>query len=144
MTEKKYLQRSNYKKFYPITTRWMDNDVYGHINNVTYYSYFDSAVNQYLIENTGLNIKKSSIVGYVAQSNCKYLFPISYPELIDVGIVVKKIGNSSVTYGVGVFKNHENEVSAFGDFVHVFVNKSENKSVPIPKNILEPLKKLLI
>ena len=83
MTEKKLLNRSDYKKFYSMTSRWRDNDVYGHINNVTYYSYFDSAVNQYLIENSNLDIQKSDVVGYVVHSNCNYLSPISYPELID-------------------------------------------------------------
>ena len=144
MTEKKLLNRSDYKKFYSMASRWRDNDVYGHINNVTYYSYFDSAVNQYLIENSNLDILKSDVVGYVVHSNCNYLSPISYPELIDTGIIVIKIGNSSVTYGIGIFKSGETKVSAYGEFVHVFVNRSEKKPVPIPEKILKPLKQILI
>ncbi len=144
MTEKKLLNRSDYKKFYSVTSRWMDNDIYGHINNVAYYSYFDTAVNQYLIENASLKIKSSPVVGFVVHSNCNYLSSISHPESIEVGILVKKIGNSSVTYGIGVFKEVENEVSAYGEFVHVFVDRSKNKSVSIPKKILESLKKILI
>ena len=144
MREEKLINRSDYKSFYSISTRWTDNDIYGHINNITYYSYFDTAVNQYLIENAGLNIQDSPIVGYVAHSSCNYLSSISYPGIIDVGIVVKKLGKTSVTYEIGVFKDGENKVSAYGEFVHVFVNRSEKKSVPIPKKILESLKELLI
>ncbi len=144
MSEKILQNRSNYKYFYSISTRWNDNDIYGHINNITYYSYFDSAVNQYLIEHAGLNIHDSPIVGYVVHSSCNYLSGISYPGIIDVGIVVKKLGNSSVTYEIGIFKDGENKVSAYGKFVHVFVNRSEKKSVPIPINILESLNELLM
>jgi acyl-CoA thioester hydrolase len=144
MSEKILLNRSNYKSFYSISTRWTDNDIYGHINNITYYSYFDTAVNQYLIENTGLNIQDSPIVGYVIHSSCNYLSGISYPGIIDVGIVVKKLGKTSVTYEIGIFKDGENKVSAYGEFVHVFVNRLEKKPVSIPKNVLESLNELLL
>ena len=144
MSEKILLNRSNYKSFYSISTRWTDNDIYGHINNITYYSYFDTAVNQYLIENTGLNIQDSPIVGYVVHSSCNYLSDISYPGIIDVGIVVKKLGKTSVTYEIGIFKDGENKVSAYGEFVHVFVNRLEKKPVSIPKNVLESLNELLL
>lgn len=143
MREEKLINRSDYKSFYSISTRWTDNDIYGHINNITYYSYFDTAVNQYLIENASLNIQDSPIVGYVVHSNCNYLSGISFPGIIDVGIVVKKLGKTSVTYEIGIFKDGESKVSAYGEFIHVFVNRSEKKSVPIPDNILKSLKLIL-
>ena len=143
MSEEKLINRSDYKCFYSISTRWTDNDIYGHINNITYYSYFDTAVNQYLIENASLNIQDSPIIGYVVNSNCNYLSGISFPGIIDVGIVVKKLGKTSVTYEIGIFKDGESKVSAYGEFIHVFVNRSEKKSIPIPDNILKSLKLIL-
>ena len=143
MTENKLVNRSDYKHFYPITTRWMDNDVYGHVNNVTYYSYFDTAVNRYLIEYAGLNILQAPVVGYVVSSSCNYLSGIAYPDEIEAGLCVKKLGNSSVTYGVGIFKKGGSKASAYGEFIHVFVNRAENKSVPIPEIIRTALEKLL-
>jgi acyl-CoA thioester hydrolase len=143
MTDGKPLNRNDYKCFYPITTRWMDNDTYGHVNNVVYYSYFDTAVNRYLIEEGGLNIQHAPIVGYVVNSSCNYLSGIAYPDEIEAGLRVNKLGNSSVTYGVGIFKKGEDKVCAYGEFVHVFVNRAENKSVPIPSAIRAALEKLL-
>ncbi|MGB3620028.1 acyl-CoA thioesterase [Ketobacter sp. MCCC 1A13808] len=144
MTEHKPISRSDYKIFYPISTRWMDNDIYGHVNNVTYYSYFDSAVNQYLIERGGLDIHNAPVVGYVVNSSCNYLSGIAYPEKIEAGLRVIKLGNSSVTYGVGIFREGEESACAFGDFIHVFVNRAENRSVPIPDQIRSALQELLI
>jgi acyl-CoA thioester hydrolase len=144
MNQNQPTERKDYKCFYPISTRWMDNDVYGHINNVTYYSYFDSTVNKYLIENTDLDITNSKIVGYVVNSSCNYLSSLRFPDKIEAGLRVNKIGNSSVTYGIGVFKKGESKVSAFGEFTHVFVNRSENKSTPIPIKTRGALEKLLI
>lgn len=140
----KPLSRSDYKRFYPITTRWMDNDIYGHVNNVTYYSYFDSAVNRYLIEEGGLNIHDAPIVGFVVNSSCNYRAPIAYPDAIEAGLRVNKLGNSSVTYGVGIFKAGEEQACAFGDFIHVFVNRAQNTSAPIPSSIRTALEALLI
>ena len=104
MSDHRPIRRNDYRRFYPITTRWMDNDLYGHVNNVTYYSYFDSAVNRYLIEAGGLDIHNAPVVGYVVSSNCSYLSPIAYPDEIEAGLRVNRLGNSSVTYGVGIFK----------------------------------------
>lgn len=137
------IARSDYALFYPITTRWMDNDIYGHVNNVTYYSYFDSAVNRYLIEVGGLDIHNAPVVGFVVNSGCQYRKPIAYPDSIEAGLRVNKLGNRSVTYGVGIFREGEDEACAFGDFVHVFVNRAENRSVPIPERIRTALEKLL-
>lgn len=131
MNQNPAVERKDYKCFYPISTRWMDNDVYGHLNNVTYYWYFDSTVNKYLIENSELDIFSSKIVGYVVNSSCNYLSSLSFPDEIETGLRVNRIGNSSVTYGIGVFKKGESEVSDYGEFTHVFVNRSENKSTLI-------------
>ncbi len=138
------INRADYRLFYPITTRWMDNDIYGHVNNVTYYSYFDSAVNRYLIEAGGLDIHNAPVVGFVVNSSCQYRKPIAYPDKIEAGLRVNKLGNSSVTYGVGIFREGEDDACAFGDFVHVFVNRAENKSVPMPGQIRTALEKLFV
>ena len=104
MNQNLAVERKDYKCFYPISTRWMDNDVYGHLNNITYYWYFDSTVNKYLIENSELDIFSSKIVGYVVNSSCNYLSSLSFPDEIETGLRVNRIGYSSVTYGIGVFK----------------------------------------
>ena len=144
MNTEKPVSRSDYKKFVPITTRWKDNDIYGHVNNVTYYSYFDSAVNRHLIEEGGLDIHDAPIVGFVVNSHCNYLAPIAYPDAIEVGLRVNKLGNSSVTYGVAIFKEDEDTACAYGDFIHVFVEHAANKSVPIPEPIRNALSQLVI
>jgi acyl-CoA thioester hydrolase len=136
--------RGDYKVFYPITTRWSDNDIYGHVNNVTYYSYFDSAANRYLIEEGGLDISDGTIVGFVVNSGCEYHAPITYPENIEAGVRVDKLGNSSVQYGIAIFKEGEAEAAAHGHFVHVFVERAENKSVPIPDSLRTALERLLV
>jgi acyl-CoA thioester hydrolase len=135
--------RGDYKVFYPITTRWSDNDIYGHVNNVTYYSYFDTAANQYLIEEGGLDISDGSIVGYVVSSGCDYHAPITYPEAVEAGLRVDKLGNSSVQYGIAIFRAGEAQSAAHGHFVHVFVDRSANQAVPIPASLRAALEKLL-
>ena len=144
MKEIKQNSRNDYKYFHTITSRWMDNDIYGHINNVAYYSYFDTTVNHYLIDCAGLNIHKDPIVGYVVNSQCEYFSGIAYPDQIEVGLRVNEIGNSSVTYGLAVFKKGETTPCAIGSFVHVFVSRMENKSVSIPIKIRESLKLLAL
>ena len=127
--------RSEYKVFYPMVTRWKDNDIYGHINNVEYYSYFDSVLNLHLIKKNVLNIQESGIVGFVVNSGCTFLSPVQYPDSIEVGLRVEKLGTSSTRYGLAIFKNGESIASAFGHVVHVFVDRKTNRSVPIPDNI---------
>lgn len=144
MTDTKPINKTDYKRFHNISTRWMDNDVYGHINNVTYYSYFDSAVNHYLINTAGLDIHNAPIVGFVVNSQCNYLAPIAFPDAITIGLRVNQIGNSSVTYGLAVFKEGANQASAYGSFVHVFVKRKEQTSVSIPLNIRAALEALLV
>lgn len=134
--------REDYRVFYPITTRWSDNDIYGHVNNVIYYSYFDSAANRYLIEQGGLDISDGRIVGYVVNSGCQYHAPLTYPEPIEAGLRVDRLGNSSVQYGIAIFRDGEQRAAAHGHFVHVFVERAENRSVPIPENLRRALERL--
>lgn len=136
--------KSEFKYLSNIATRWNDNDIYGHINNIVYYSFFDTAVNKYLIEEAGLNIHDAEIVAYVVNSSCNYFSSLSYPEQVQVGVAVSKLGNSSVTYKLGIFKSCSEEAFALGEFVHVFVNRTNHTSVPIPKNIREKLQDLVI
>jgi len=128
-------ERAYYRRFYPITTRWMDNDIYGHVNNVTYYSYFDSAANRFLIEECGLDIHKGEIIGFVVSSGCDYHAPVAYPEKLEAGLAIEKLGNSSVRYNIGIFKEGEDRAAASGFFVHVFVTRDEQKSIPIPDSM---------
>ena len=130
---------SDYPYHVEIATRWQDNDAYGHINNVMYYSCFDTAVNRFLIEEGGLNIHKGNIVAYVVSSQCQYITPASYPETIFVGVRVIKVGRSSVTYGLSVYAGEAKRRVAHGQFVHVFVERLSDKAVPIPVNTKEAL-----
>lgn len=135
-------QRSDYSVFYRIPTRWSDNDIYGHVNNVVYYSYFDTAANRYLIEEGGLDIGGGSIVGYVVSSGCEYHAPISYPEPIEVGLRVDRLGNSSVQYGLAIFREGGEQAVAHGHFVHVFVDRVADTAVPIPPSLRTALERL--
>jgi acyl-CoA thioester hydrolase len=137
-------QRTDYRHFQPITTRWHDNDVYGHVNNVTYYSFFDSAVNTYLIERGGLDIHDGAVVGFVVSSSCDYFASIAYPDLIEVGLRVAKLGNSSVQYELAVFKMGEDEACAAGRFVHVFVDRASNLPVVLPNELRAALQLLVV
>ncbi|MCK9816456.1 acyl-CoA thioesterase [Pseudomonas sp. MAFF 302046] len=136
-------QRGDYRHFQPIITRWHDNDVYGHVNNVTYYSYFDTAVNTYLIEVGGLDIHGGEVVGFVVSSACDYFASIAFPERIDIGLRVGKLGNSSVQYELAVFKAGEEGACAAGRFVHVFVDRASNQPVAIPAPLRSALERLL-
>jgi acyl-CoA thioester hydrolase len=131
-----------YRYFLPITTRWMDNDVYGHINNVTYYSYFDTVANHYLIHEGGLDIHTSPVIGLVVESRCSYLAPLAYPDRLRAGLRVDKLGNRSVTYGIAIFKEGESQAAAHGHFVHVFVDRESRKAVTIPERLRDALAKL--
>ena len=135
--------RSVYRVFYPITTRWSDNDIYGHVNNVIYYSYFDTAANRYLIEEGGLDISEGQTVGFVVNSACQYHAPISYPEPIEAGLRVDRLGNSSVQYGIAIFKEGLEQAVAHGHFVHVFVDRKANKSVAISPALRDALQRIL-
>lgn len=134
--------RGDYRHFQPITTRWHDNDIYGHVNNVTYYSYFDSAVNAYLIAEGGLDIHDGEAVGFVVSSSCDYFASIAFPDAIEVGLRVGKLGNSSVQYELAVFKDGVEEACAAGRFVHVFVDRQSNRPVSIPEPLRGALARL--
>jgi acyl-CoA thioester hydrolase len=116
--------RSAYKHFLPIATRWMDNDVYGHVNNVVYYSYFDTVVNEYLIARGALDIANSPVIGLVVETGCNYFASIAFPEKIDAGLRVARIGNSSVRYEVALFREGGDVAVAQGHFVHVYVDRA--------------------
>jgi acyl-CoA thioester hydrolase len=136
-------RRADYRVFRSITTRWMDNDSYGHVNNVVYYSYFDTAVNGYLIEAAGTDIRKLPAIGIVAETSCRFLAELSFPEPVDAGLVLEKLGNSSVIYRIGLFSAAREQAAAVGRFVHVYVDSVTRKVVPVPELIraaLEPLK----
>jgi len=136
--------RADYRHFQPVTTRWHDNDLYGHVNNVVYYSYFDSAVNTFLIEHGGLDIHAGQEVGFVVSSSCDYFASIAFPERIEVGLRVARLGNSSVQYELAVFKENQDEACAAGRFVHVFVDRQSNRPVPIPDSLRAALEGLLV
>jgi acyl-CoA thioester hydrolase len=134
--------RDGYPHFMSVQTRWSDNDIYGHVNNVTYYSYFDTVVNCFLIDEGGLDIQKDSIIGVAVETMCKFNKPIAYPEPIDAGLRVGKIGNSSVRFEIGIFRKGDEEAAASGHFIHVFVDRETNAPVPVPDSIraaLEPI-----
>ncbi len=134
--------RASYPHFLAIPTRWMDNDVYGHVNNVVYYSYFDTVINEHLIRDGGLDIHDGSIVGYCVESQCKYHAPIAFPETIEAGLRVGHLGNSSVRYEIALFRQGEDAPAATGHFVHVFVDREQNKPTAIPANIRACLERL--
>ncbi|GAB4354731.1 MAG: thioesterase family protein [Gammaproteobacteria bacterium] len=140
---KKIETRDNYPIFYPIVTRWMDNDLYGHVNNVTYYSYFDSAANRYLIEEGGLDIHTAPVIGVVVESHCQYHSGVAYPQPLEVGLRVDRLGERSVTYGMGVFEAGAERASASGYFVHVFVERDTNRPVAIPDPIRSALARIV-
>ena len=134
-TDLRTAPRAAFAHFLAIPTRWMDNDVYGHVNNVQYYSYFDTAVNQFLIERGVLDIHVGEIVGFVVDSGCSYFSPITFPDTVHVGIRVAKLGSSSVRYEIGIYRNDDQQPAAAGHFVHVYVERNSNRSVPIPASV---------
>jgi len=131
--------RDQFPHFLAIPTRWMDNDQYGHVNNVVYYSYFDTAVNQFLIARGALDTANSEVVGFVVDSGCSYFSPVSFPDLVHAGIRVSKLGNSSVRYEIALFRNDDALPCAAGHFVHVYVERSSNRSMPIPAAVRDAL-----
>lgn len=131
--------RDEYAFFSSISTRWIDNDVYGHVNNAVYYTYFDTVCNTYLLEHCGFSIQTSPIVGFVVASSCQYVSPIVFPDIISAAMRVNKIGNSSVEYGVALFKEADKCASAYGTFTHVFVDRETGHSVRIPDSMRVPL-----
>jgi len=134
--------RDAYKAFRSITTRWMDNDVYGHVNNVVYYSWFDTAVNATLIDQGVLDIHAGTTIGLVIETQCNYFAPLAFPQTIDAGIRVAKLGTSSVRYEVGLFAEDEPLTAAKGHFVHVYVDRDSRRPVPLPTPLRQFLETL--
>ena len=137
--------RSHYPQFSTIATRWSDNDVYGHVNNVVYYSYFDTVVNRWLIEAGALDIHGGSVIGLVVETQCHYFAPLAFPQTLDAGLRVAHLGRSSVRYEIGLFAAGEAQTAAAGHFVHVYVDRASRKPVPLPAAVraaLQPLQPL--
>lgn len=135
--------RETFRHFQVIATRWADNDIYGHVNNVVYYSYFDTIVNQYLIEQRVLDIEKSTVIGLVVETQCQYFSPITFPDVVHAGLRVAKLGNSSVRYEIGLFRNDEKTTSAQGHFIHVYVDRASRRSVALPDDLRLALQKIV-
>ena len=136
--------REDLKAWSKIQTRWMDDDIYGHVNNVVYYSYFDTAVNGNLIRATGQDIRSQDAIGIVVESGCTFHRELSFPQVIEAGLLVEKIGNSSVTYRVGLFIEDDSEPAASGHFVHVYVDRENRRPVRVPKNIRQALRPIML
>jgi acyl-CoA thioester hydrolase len=136
--------RADYPHLQSISTRWKDNDVYGHVNNVEYYSYFDTVINTWLIREGGLDIHAAPIIGLCAESHCKFLGPVVFPETVEAGLRVVHIGNSSVRYEIGLFRAGERSPIAEGWFVHVFVGRDDRKSKTIPDRIRRALVRIQV
>jgi acyl-CoA thioester hydrolase len=134
--------RDAYLHFQIIPTRWMDNDVYGHVNNVVYYSYFDTVVNQYLVEQGALDIQASEVVGLVVETGCQYFAPVAFPDVVTAGLRVAKLGNSSVRYEIGIFRNDDRTASAQGHFIHVYVDRATRRPCPLPAHLRSALQRV--
>jgi acyl-CoA thioester hydrolase len=136
--------RDAYAHWLRIPTRWMDNDVYGHVNNVVYYSYFDTVINHFLIMHAGLDLHGAAPIGLCAESQCRYLAPLAFPQVVEAGLRVDRLGRSSVRYAVGLFAEGTAGASAEGWFVHVFVDRVQRRPVPIEGPMRDALQRLLI
>jgi len=134
--------RDAYRHFTTLTTRWMDNDVYGHINNVVYYSLFDTAVNGYLIDAGALDVERGEVIGLVVETHCNYFSPIEFPKKIDAGLRVAHVGSSSVRYEIGLFAEGEPLTAARGHFIHVYVDRGSRRPAALPAALTEALKGL--
>ncbi|MFK8331079.1 acyl-CoA thioesterase [Pseudomonas sp. BJa5] len=135
-------QRGDYRYFREITTRWMDNDVYGHVNNVIYYSWFDTVVNGWLLEHDLLDFQTCPTIGLVVETQCSYLSSIAFPDRVCGGLRVARLGTSSVRYEVGLFANDSGQASAQGHFVHVYVDRLSRRPVPLPHRLRQALETL--
>jgi acyl-CoA thioester hydrolase len=136
--------RADYPALYDIPTRWLDNDIYGHVNNVNYYSYFDTAIAQYLMSEGGLDPWRDPVVGFCVESACRFRRGIRFPDRVTAGLRVAKLGRSSVRYEIGIFRGDEDEAAADGYFVHVFVERAAERAAPVPASIRAALARLLV
>jgi len=137
--------RADYRFFLPIPTRWMDNDIYGHVNNVTYYSYFDTVVARFLLGSGAINLVDSAVIGVVVETQCRFHAPIAFPDEITAGLRVERVGNASIRYGIAIFRATEDEASAEGHFVHVYVDRAtQRRPTPLPPVLRDAALELLV
>jgi acyl-CoA thioester hydrolase len=136
------VSRSSYPHHLAITLRWKDNDVYGHVNNVEYYSFFDTVINDFLIRSGGLDIHHGDVIGLCVDSQCTFKQALEFPGVVDAGLRVGQLGNSSVRYEIGLFPESSDAPAATGRFVHVFVNRSDRRPVPVPPELRTALEKI--
>lgn len=134
--------RDDFARFYTLGTRWGDHDSYGHVQNVIYYSFFDSAITQFLVEQGTLDIDSSPVIGLIVESSCTFFSPVTFPDQVTVGMRIAHLGNSSVRYDLGIFRNDESEVCALGYVVYVYVDRTNNSPMPIPPSVREELRTL--
>jgi len=142
MKDPKTETRADFRLLVPITTRFADNDVFAHVNNVTYYSYFDTAVNQVLIEGGALDLERSTEVGVVVETMCRFFRSVAFPDRLEVGLRVAKLSRSSIRYEIGIFKEGDDAVAASGHFVHVYVRRPDMQVIAVPdkvKSVVTPL-----
>lgn len=135
--------RAAYRHFQTITTRWLDNDAYGHVNNTVYYTWFDTVVNTFLIQNNVLDIHHGASIGLVVETQCNYFAPVTYPDTVHAGLRVSKLGNSSVRYEVGIFRNNDTAACAQGHLVHVYVERESRKSAQLPLDMRKLLQTIV-
>ena len=131
--------RAEFARFIPHATRWSDNDAYGHINNVVYYSFFDSAVNGYLIDRGALDIHHGEVIGLVVETHCNFFAPLQFPQAVEAGVRVARVGSSSVRYEIGLFADATTHCAAAGHFVHVYVERASLRPAPLPAPLLQSL-----
>lgn len=135
--------RDAFRAFWPITTRWADDDAYGHANNVVYLAWFDTAVNGYLMQASGADVRRLAAIGVVVETGCRYLSSVGFPDALEVGLSVTRLGRTSVTYRLGLFRREEDEVRAVGRFVHVYVDARSRRPVEVPA-VLRPVVEALV
>ncbi len=136
------MTRDEYPHHHRLATRWADNDVYGHVNNVEYYAWFDTAINAHLIREGGLDIHGGATIGLCVESHCAFKAAVAFPEEVEVGLRVSKLGRSSVRYELGIFRDGSDAPAAEGWFVHVFVGRDDRRPVPIPDDVRAALARL--
>jgi acyl-CoA thioester hydrolase len=136
--------RADYRHLAEIPTRWSDNDVYGHVNNATYYSYFDTAVNLLLIDRGLLDLERSEVIGIVVETLCRFHRSLAFPDVVEAGLRVGRIGNSSVRWEIALFRRGEPDAAATGHFVHVYVDRATMRPVPVPAGVREALAPLVV
>jgi acyl-CoA thioester hydrolase len=135
-------RRREYRHFHSIATRWMDNDAYGHVNNVVYYSYFDTVVNEYLIRAGVLDVERSEVIGLVVETQCRYFSELSFPQTVHAGLRVARIGTSSVRYEIGIFADAADTACAQGHFVHVYVDRNSRRPTALPAPLRAALERI--